>query len=110
MGTSSQQLIESLRSATREQAEAIAKRVIAKLHATRIPDHTLGPVHLVREEPVAWTFGAASEEWVKEGRIPGMLFASVDKLDGHIWQPEDFEQLQAGHYRPEKEKDTEERT
>ncbi len=41
------------------QAESIAKRVIAELHATRIPDHTLGPVHLVREEPVAWTFGAA---------------------------------------------------
>src|SRR5450631_3512851 len=74
---------------TCEQAETIAKRVIAELHTTRIPNHTLGPVHLVREEPVAWTFGAASEEWVKEGRIPGILFASVDKLDGHVWQPEE---------------------
>jgi hypothetical protein len=78
---------------TREQVEAIAARVIVDLHATHIPDHTLGPVHLVREEPVAWTFGAVSEEWVKEGRIPGMLFASVDKLDGHVWQPEEFELL-----------------
>jgi hypothetical protein len=84
------------------QAESIAKRVITELHATRIPDHTLGPVHLVREEPVAWTFGAASEEWVKEGRIPGMLFASVDKLDGHVWQPEEFEQLQENVLRDDK--------
>ena|SRR5579859_6331313 len=78
---------------TSEQAASIAARAIAELHATRIPDHTLGPVHLVREEPVCWTFGAVSEEWVKEGRIPGMLFASVDKLDSHVWQPEEFERL-----------------
>jgi hypothetical protein len=76
-----------------EQAASIAKRVIAELHTARVPDHTLGPVNLVREEPVCWTFGATSKEWVKEGRIPGMLFASVDKLDGHVWQPEEFEHL-----------------
>jgi hypothetical protein len=78
---------------TPAQAASIARCAIAELHATRIPDHTLGPVHLVREEPVCWTYAAASEEWVKQGCIPGMLFASIDKLDGHVWQPEEFERL-----------------
>jgi hypothetical protein len=78
---------------TVEQAIPIAQRAIAELHAARIPEHTLGPVRFVREEPVCWTFGAASEEWVKEGRIPGMLFASVDKLDSHVWPPEELERF-----------------
>jgi hypothetical protein len=76
-----------------EQAFPTAARVIAELHATKIPDHTLGPVRLVREQPVCWTFGAASEEWIKEDRIPGLLFASIDKLDGHVWQEEEFARL-----------------
>ena len=79
---------------TVEQALQIATRAIAELHATRIPTHTMHPVRLVREEPVCWTFSAVSEEWLKEGdRVPPALFANVDKLDGHLWQVEDFDRL-----------------
>ncbi len=46
------------------------------------------------EQSVCWTFGAVSEQLVKEGRIPGALYAGVDKLDGHIWKQTDLERLQ----------------
>ena len=78
---------------TVEQALSIATPVISELYTKYISDHTLGPVHFVQDEPICWTFGAVSEEWVKEDRIPGALFASVDKLDGHIWQVEEFDRL-----------------
>lgn len=81
---------------TIEQATPIATQAIEQLHKAHIPEHTLGPVLLRKDEPACWTFGAVSEEWVKEGRIPGVLFASVDKLDGHVWKAEEFEQLRNG--------------
>ena len=78
---------------TKEQALPIAVKAIEHSHSTRIPNHTLGPVLLREEKPVCWTFSAASQEWIDAGRIPGALFASVDKLDGHLWQEKDFQQL-----------------
>jgi hypothetical protein len=78
---------------TKEQAAPIAAQAIKQLHEKLIPQHTLGPALFKREEPVCWTFGAVSAEWVKEGRIPGILFASVDKLDAHVWALEEFNQL-----------------
>jgi hypothetical protein len=78
---------------TQEQALPIATRAIEHRHMTHIPEHTLGPVLLREEKPVCWTFSAASQEWTKAGRIPGALFANVDKLDGHLWGDEDFQQL-----------------
>ncbi len=79
---------------TIEQATPIAEQAIEELQVRRFPDHTLGPVHFQWEQSVCWTFGAVSEQLIKEGRIPGALHASVDKLDGHIWKQTDLERLQ----------------
>ena len=80
-------------SITIEQATAIAEHAITELQATRFSDTTFNPIHFEREQPVCWTFCAVSEQWVKKGLIPGALYVSVDKLDGHVWQPEEFDRL-----------------
>jgi hypothetical protein len=38
-------------------------------------------------------FGAVSEQCMKEERLPGLVFANIDKLDGHIWTVEEFDRL-----------------
>lgn len=61
----------------------------AKLFA----EAALGKVSFFREDPCCWTFGASSAQLIGEERIPGMIFASVDKLDGHIWTREELERF-----------------
>ena len=76
-----------------EQAAPMAEQAMGELKAARLPYDTLGPVRFLREQPTCWTFGAVSEQLVKEGRIPGVLHACVDKLDGHLWTREEFDRL-----------------
>lgn len=76
-----------------EQAVPIAEKAIAEIQAKRRPNDTPGTVRFLREQPTCWTFGAVSEQLIREGRIPGLFYASVDKLDGHIWKPEEFDRL-----------------
>ena len=78
---------------SQEQAARLAEPAIAELaknHFQRHPDDTLGPVGFVGERPEVWVFGARSEQLGAMGMIPGGLWVSVDKLDGHIWTREDF--------------------
>jgi hypothetical protein len=76
-----------------EQAAPIAEEAILERQAAQRPADTLGPLRFFREEPCCWTFGAPSEQFIREGRIPGLVFASVDKLDGHVWKSEEFERF-----------------
>jgi hypothetical protein len=39
-------------------------------------------------------FCVACEEWQEEGLIPGALFVSVDKRDGHVWTRQEFERAE----------------
>lgn len=76
-----------------EQARSIAETHITDTLNRNYPAHTLEPVHLLREHAMWWTFGASVVEWVQQARIPGSLFAVVDKLDGHVWQTDELEQF-----------------
>jgi hypothetical protein len=78
---------------TREQASPLAERAIIARQAAQRPGDTLGPVRFVSEEPCCWTFGASSAQLISEDLIPGMVFASIDKLDGHVWAQEELERL-----------------
>jgi hypothetical protein len=80
---------------TREAAYLIAEQVIRQQHEQRYPHYTLSPIRYAESHAHAmwWTFTAPVDELVAQGMIPGALFASIDKLDGHVWQPEDFERL-----------------
>lgn len=76
---------------TMAQGLPLAERALAEQQVPQRPDDTLGALHFSREEPCCWTYGASSEQLASEERIPGMIFVSVDKLDGHIWSPAEFE-------------------
>ena len=79
-----------------EAAQPIAEQAIAQLRETRYSMCTLGPVRYLRETPWWWTFAADCKEWQEQGYIPGAVFASIDKLDGHVWQPEERDRLFEG--------------
>lgn len=81
---------------TVEAARPIAERAIAEERQAHFPTYAFGPVEYARQGPRWWTFVSGSERLQQEGRIPGALFASVDKLDGHVWQPSEMEQLYEG--------------
>jgi hypothetical protein len=56
-------------------------------------DDAIGSTFFRRETPVCWVFAAPSEKLMKEDRISGLIFAEVDKLDGHVWSPEEIYRL-----------------
>jgi len=76
---------------TVEQARTIAEPVMAERQA-QYPRMTFSPLQFSSRHGGVerWAFFAACEEWQQEGKIPGALFVSVDKLDGHVWTREEF--------------------
>lgn len=76
---------------TLEQATRIAEEALAKMRKSH-PNVQFEPVKFLRGQhhPMWWTFGCVGQEWVKAGVIPGMLSASVDKVDGRIWSQDDM--------------------
>lgn len=77
---------------SREQALPIARRYLAEVAAKRHPGVAFGPASFLRSDPVCcWTFAAGSQALAEQGHMG--LYASVDKLDGHVWRAEEFEQL-----------------
>ena len=82
---------------TEEEAERIATVFLARKQAEEFPGVRFEPVGFCYETAMWWTFGASSPEWTQAGFSPGALYASVDKLDGHIWQPEDMERFGLEH-------------
>jgi hypothetical protein len=84
---------------TVEEAFPIAERAIARLQAEHCPNVEFNPVRFLSEDAMWWVFKASSEELIEQGFIPGALFALVDKLDGHVWQPNELEQFGEEHER-----------
>src|SRR2546428_9624317 len=77
---------------TLEQAQQIAAREIERLRSdTRLAGYEFGPVVLMSEEDVSWTFVSGSKQLHNEGCAPGALFVIVDKRDGHIWTESEVE-------------------
>ena len=46
---------------------------------------TFDEVRLHAYHPMVYTFATLSPELQREGRVPGGLLCSIDKLDGHLW-------------------------
>lgn len=78
---------------SREEAFPLGKQYIDRVIASRFPTVTFAPVAYLRESARWWTFFAGSPQLQSEGLIPGAVFASIDKLDGHVWTPEEMEHL-----------------
>lgn len=72
------------------QAYRIAMRALKKLQIKQMPEHTFSIPTFYSEEIETWTFIVVSPQLLAQGYIPGGLLASVDKIDGHVWQPEEY--------------------
>lgn len=71
----------------------IAKDHIIKYTKKRYPEYTLGEIRFLYEHAMWWTFGANILELVNRGVVPGAIFACIDKLDRHIWEPGTMEHV-----------------
>jgi hypothetical protein len=79
---------------TREQATPIAEQAMAELlQRERYRSLTFEPLVFQRRDATCWIFCAPCPEWLESDRVPGVLHVSVDRLDGHVWQYEEFEEL-----------------
>ena len=80
---------------TREQAQTIAERAIAQIIQTspHLTNFLFTPVGWQRETDFYWVFAAACPELMRQGFVPGAVFACIDKQDGHVWSDEEFERL-----------------
>ena len=47
-------------------------------------------VHFSSEDLMGFIFGVGAEAWRQKGMTPAGLMVAVDKLDGHVWQDEEF--------------------
>jgi hypothetical protein len=54
-------------------------------------DVTFGDVELYAYHPMVYTLVTFSPEWQQEGRVPGGLICSIDKVDGHLWTTDEQE-------------------
>lgn len=75
------------RNITINDAQIIAERAISEIiaNAEELQGYEFGPVKFRRESDRFWVFSAASEKLIEEGYVPGAVFATVDKADGHVW-------------------------
>jgi hypothetical protein len=76
---------------SKDHAAFFAEQALPELstkHYQRHPDDTLGPLFFVGEKPEFWVFKARSEKFRE--REGGGMWIDIDKIDGHIWTPEDF--------------------
>ncbi len=77
---------------TFEQAQQIAIGEIERLRSRpRLVGYEFGPVTLMSDEDVSWTFISGSRQLQDEGCVPGAFFVTIDKRDGHIWSDDETE-------------------
>jgi hypothetical protein len=78
---------------TVDDALPIAERHIADVIANskRLRRYEFGPVLYSRDNDRVWTFAAGSRQLQEEGYVPGAVFASIDKVDGHVWSNKEQE-------------------
>jgi hypothetical protein len=77
---------------TVSEAFPIAQHAVLEKISSLYPNVGFGPVKFLRIEAMFFVFGASSEELAERDIVPGAVFASVDKVDGHVWGYDEFEQ------------------
>lgn len=82
---------------TLEMAYPIAKQAIAQKQETH-SNYKFEPVKFLREAAMWWEFAAISEELIQQSHIPGAIHVCVDKLDGHVWTPQEQVRLYGEEY------------
>jgi hypothetical protein len=75
----------------RSQALVIADNFIQQDKRQRFPEYSLSQTEFLSEHAMWWKFWAYVKEFEEADLIPSGLFACVDKLDGHVWDPDSME-------------------
>jgi len=75
-----------------DEAMVIAEENLRKEQNEHL-DLTYGKIRLIEEGIMWFQFASPVKEWRQQGYIPGAYSIFVDKLDGHIWQDEEFDLL-----------------
>lgn len=77
-----------------EQAKPLAEQAIEQLRQRHFAAYAFEATRAwpTGERPRWWAFFAPSQQLQDEGHIPGAIFVSIDKLDGHVWTPEEQQQ------------------
>jgi hypothetical protein len=80
---------------TIETAYPIAEKALRELQTTKYPEiHFYPIIYTPGHSGIMYiTFASGGKEWQDEGLIPGAIFASVDRLDGHLWTDEEMIEL-----------------
>jgi len=78
-----------------ETAFQIADKYLEQVQLTEYPDLHFGKTTYTRghDSFMYFTFGAVAHEWTEAGLHPDGIFASIDKLDGHVWSDEERDEL-----------------
>jgi hypothetical protein len=78
-----------------DEAAAVAEDYLSARGSERYPSLTFDPPVYRYQNAMCFTFFAFCPDWVAEGRVPGALTCSVDKVDGHIWTDAEFDRFEA---------------
>jgi hypothetical protein len=74
-----------------ERAQSIAELALQSYQESH--EVNFAPVRLMSSDPMWWKFAAVSEELIQKGIVPGTLYICVDKIDGHVWQTQEFDEF-----------------
>ena len=66
---------------------------LRELEIVRSAGDELAPLEEAQDEGAWWTFAAPNLAEQAKGRIPGVRYISIDKLDGHVVNAEERSQL-----------------
>lgn len=80
-------------------AEAELDRGEERARARHGQNLTFRSTEFVDENPLWWSFRRGCVELQKAGWIPGAATCRVDKLDLHVWSPEEADAFAAVHWR-----------
>jgi hypothetical protein len=81
---------------TVETAWPLAERDLVPRAAEAFPGYSFEPVRYWREGARWFVFGMIAPALVERGHVPGGVLAYVDKVDGHLWRPDELERLAPG--------------
>lgn len=84
------EMVVTFEGALRIASEDIERRIE---NSARLSKYSFSHVELKNANDKFWTFVSGSEELQAEGVVPGALYASVDKTDGHLLTSDEVEQF-----------------
>ena len=74
-------------------AHTLAEQAAVNIQAASFPEYDFAPVTFLEEDAMWWIFFTSSQKLGEEGHIPGGFYVYIDKLDGHVWDSKELDQV-----------------